>query len=43
MVQSNAICRHLGRKHAMYGASLADAAKIDQILDGVEDQRITWR
>ncbi|GAB4823389.1 hypothetical protein N2152v2_010435 [Parachlorella kessleri] len=39
MVQSNAICRHLGRKHGMYGANLAEAAKIDQILDGVEDQR----
>lgn len=37
--QSNAICRHLGRKHDMYGASRAEAAVIDEVLDGVEDVR----
>jgi glutathione S-transferase len=37
MVQSNAIVRHLGRKHGMYGASLAEQAAVDQVVDGVED------
>jgi glutathione S-transferase len=35
--QSNAILRHIGRKHGLMGASLADAAAIDMLVDGVED------
>jgi hypothetical protein len=42
MCQSNAICRHIGRKHAMYGSSHAEAAMIDQIMDGVEDVRVKY-
>lgn len=39
MVQMNAILRHIGRKHGAYGASLAEQARTDVILDGVEDAR----
>lgn len=38
-VQSMAILRHLGRKFNQYGKDLAEAAQIDQIIDGVEDIR----
>eukprot|EP00887_Chlorella_sp_A99_P002061 scaffold18.g2061.t1 len=37
MGQSNAIMRHLGREHGMYGNTTAEAALIDQIADGIED------
>lgn len=39
IVQSNAILRHLGRKHNLYGSSVKEAADIDVIVDGVEDFR----
>jgi len=39
LVQSNAILRHLARKHGLYGSSEAEAAYIDMIVDGVEDVR----
>jgi len=40
MVQSNAIMRHLGRKHNLYGdGSLKQAAQVDMWLDGVESIR----
>lgn len=35
--QSTTIMRHLGRKHGLVGSSLADAARIDMLADGVED------
>lgn len=35
--QSNTILRHVGRKYDMVGGSLADAARIDMIVDGIED------
>lgn len=35
--QSNAILRHIGRKHGLMGASLAEASAIDMLVDGVED------
>lgn len=38
-MQSNTIVRHLGRRHGLYGGSRAEAAAIDQLLDGVEDLR----
>ncbi|KAL4422233.1 hypothetical protein ABPG77_009708 [Micractinium sp. CCAP 211/92] len=37
IAQSNTIMRHLGRKHGLYGDSLAEAARIDMLADGVED------
>jgi len=39
LVQSNAILRHLGRKHGLYGSSVNEAAMIDMVNDGVEDER----
>jgi glutathione S-transferase len=36
MVQSNAIIRHLARKHDLYGADLKEQALVDQILETVE-------
>eukprot|EP00927_Polykrikos_kofoidii_P052920 TRINITY_DN46974_c0_g1_i1.p1 TRINITY_DN46974_c0_g1~~TRINITY_DN46974_c0_g1_i1.p1 ORF type:complete len:233 (+),score=35.24 TRINITY_DN46974_c0_g1_i1:81-779(+) len=39
LVQSNAILRHLGRKHGLYGVSLMEAAAIDSLADGLEDMR----
>ncbi|GAB4819891.1 hypothetical protein N2152v2_006937 [Parachlorella kessleri] len=39
MGQSNAIMRHIGRKYDLYGKTRAEAAQIDQIIDGVEDVR----
>lgn len=39
IAQSDAILRHIGRAHNLYGASLTDAALIDMILGGVEDLR----
>ena len=42
MVQSNAIVRHLGRKHDMYGSDLKEQALVDQILDTVESIKIKY-
>jgi glutathione S-transferase len=39
VLQSLAILRHVGRKHGLYGKSDADAARIDSLLDGLEDMR----
>ena len=39
VAQSDAILRHIGRKHDMYGADLAEAAIVDMVLLGVEDLR----
>ncbi|KAI7842899.1 hypothetical protein COHA_003411 [Chlorella ohadii] len=35
--QSNTIMRHVGRKYGLLGGSEADAARIDMVVDGVED------
>eukprot|EP01137_Pigoraptor_chileana_P034675 Opistho-2@27578 len=40
--QSNAILRHLGRAHNLYGSSPREAARIDFINDAVEDQRLAY-
>lgn len=40
--QSNAILRHIGRKYNMYGASLGEAALVDEFLDGVESLRCKY-
>ncbi len=37
--QSNAIVRHLARKHDLYGASEHEALRADAILDGIDDIR----
>ena len=37
--QSNAIVRHLARKHGLYGASEHEALRADAILDGIDDIR----
>ena len=37
--QSNAIVRHLARKHGLYGASEHEALRIDAFLDGIDDIR----
>eukprot|EP00882_Tetradesmus_deserticola_P007431 GHRQ01007829.1.p1 GENE.GHRQ01007829.1~~GHRQ01007829.1.p1 ORF type:complete len:195 (+),score=76.13 GHRQ01007829.1:624-1208(+) len=37
--QSNAIIRHVARKHGMYGSGDAELAAVDQIIDGVESIR----
>ena len=42
MVQSNAIIRHLGRKHCMYGKTLKEQAQVDMILDCVEGQKVKY-
>ena len=39
VLQSLAILRHVGRKLDLYGKSDADAARIDSLLDGLEDMR----
>eukprot|EP01043_Picozoa_sp_COSAG02_P002179 COSAG02_NODE_49_length_45106_cov_298.436177_36_plen_115_part_00 len=39
VLQSLAILRHVGRKLGLYGKSNADAARIDSLLDGLEDMR----
>lgn len=39
VLQSLAILRHVGRTHGLYGKSDADAARIDSLLDGLEDLR----
>lgn len=42
MIQSNAIVRHLGRKHDMYGSDLKEQALVDQILDTVESIKVKY-
>ena len=37
LTQSNAILRHLGRQHGLYGFNENDAAKIDMLLDTIID------
>nr|AAS01601.1 Pi-class glutathione S-trasferase [Anguilla anguilla] len=42
LFQSNAILRHLGRKHGAYGKNDKEAAQIDMMVDGVEDLRLKY-
>eukprot|EP00051_Salpingoeca_urceolata_P009027 m.110769 g.110769 ORF g.110769 m.110769 type:complete len:223 (+) comp16076_c0_seq3:140-808(+) len=39
IAQMDAILRHLGRKHDLYGSSLPEAALIDSVMIGVESIR----
>nr|ALM01490.1 glutathione S-transferase [Paramisgurnus dabryanus] len=42
LFQSNAMLRHLGRKHGAYGKNDSEAALIDMMNDGVEDLRLKY-
>ncbi|KAI1887311.1 hypothetical protein AGOR_G00188990 [Albula goreensis] len=42
LFQSNAIVRHLGRKHGAYGKDDNEASRIDMLCDGAEDMRIKY-
>ncbi|XP_068111389.1 glutathione S-transferase P 1-like [Hyperolius riggenbachi] len=42
MYQSNAILRHLARKHGLYGKTQEEASIIDMVNDGVEDFRVKY-
>ncbi|XP_076850216.1 glutathione S-transferase P 1-like [Brachyhypopomus gauderio] len=42
LFQSNAVLRHLGRKHGAYGKSVCEASRIDMMADGVEDLRVKY-
>uniref|UniRef100_A0AAY5K263 Glutathione S-transferase n=2 Tax=Esox lucius TaxID=8010 RepID=A0AAY5K263_ESOLU len=42
LFQSNAILRHLGRKHDAYGKDGDEAALVDMMCDGVEDFRLKY-
>ncbi|XP_069835703.1 glutathione S-transferase P 1-like [Dendropsophus ebraccatus] len=42
LYQSNAIIRHLGRSHGLYGKNPCEAALIDMVNDGVEDFRLKY-
>jgi glutathione S-transferase len=42
IAQSNAILRHLARKHGLYGKDETEATKIDMINDTQEDLRLTY-
>ncbi|KAG8434845.1 hypothetical protein GDO86_012987 [Hymenochirus boettgeri] len=42
MYQSNAILRHLGRKHGLYGRTPEENSLIDMMNDGVEDLRLKY-
>ncbi|KPP65669.1 Glutathione S-transferase P-like [Scleropages formosus] len=42
LYQSNAILRHLGRKHEAAGSDDKEAALIDMMNDGVEDLRLKY-
>ncbi|XP_048858576.1 glutathione S-transferase P [Brienomyrus brachyistius] len=42
LFQSNAVLRHLGRKHGAYGSNDKEAALIDMMNDGVEDIRLKY-
>ncbi|KAI8471030.1 MAG: hypothetical protein J3K34DRAFT_418797 [Monoraphidium minutum] len=39
IVQSMAILRHVARKHGLYGGDEEDAARVDMVVDGVQDLR----
>ncbi|KAM8924636.1 glutathione S-transferase P 1-like [Pelodytes ibericus] len=40
--QSNAILRHLARKHGLYGTDVYEQSVIDMVNDGVEDLRLKY-
>ncbi|XP_075440106.1 glutathione S-transferase P [Ascaphus truei] len=42
LYQSNAILRHLARKHGLYGKQSLEASRIDMVNDGVEDFRLKY-
>lgn len=42
MCQSNAILRHLGRKHGLYGRTDKDMCMVDMLLDGVEAIKLKY-
>jgi glutathione S-transferase len=42
IAQSNAILRHLARKHGLYGKDETEATQIDMINDCQEDLRLTY-
>mmetsp|Transcript_79478 Transcript_79478/g.233611 ORF Transcript_79478/g.233611 Transcript_79478/m.233611 type:complete len:257 (-) Transcript_79478:20-790(-) len=42
LVQSNAILRYLGRRFGLYGEQLTDYARVDSILDALEDVRTAY-
>lgn len=42
LVQSNAILRHIGRTHKMYGSSEKEHCEVDMVLDGVESLRVKY-
>ncbi|KAH9504699.1 hypothetical protein Btru_062596, partial [Bulinus truncatus] len=42
LVQTNAILRHLARKHGLYGNTDEEASLIDMINDGIEDLRVKY-
>lgn len=42
LVQSNAIVRHLARKHQLYGKGEAEVAMVDMLVDGVDDLRAKY-
>nr|WEM32060.1 glutathione S-transferase pi [Mylopharyngodon piceus] len=42
LYQSNAMLRHLGRKHGAYGKNDCEASLIDMMNDGVEDLRLKY-
>ena len=37
LTQSNAILRHLGRQHGLYGSNDAQSSEIDMLLDTIKD------
>lgn len=42
LYQSNAILRHLARKHGLYGKTDLEKTRIDMVNDGVEDLRLKY-
>nr|AEX59322.1 glutathione-S-transferase Pi [Triaenodon obesus] len=42
LFQSNAVLRHLARKHGLYGKDETEATMIDMANDGVEDLRVKY-
>ncbi|XP_044540190.1 glutathione S-transferase P, partial [Gracilinanus agilis] len=42
LYQSNAILRHLARKHGLYGKNEMEATLLDMANDGVEDLRLKY-
>lgn len=39
IVQSQAILRHVGRKHGLYGSNLRENAEVDQVIEGFVELR----